>query len=108
MYKVTLPIDFSGARYGIAFMRSVGKTDDDRIAAMMRRKGFQVEPEEPKEFVEPVEPEEPGKSVSDMTLEELKAYAAARGVDLAGKTKKADILAAVLAWAGNWPGSAQV
>lgn len=38
-----------------------------------------------------------GKSLDDMTVDELKAYAAANGIDITGKTTKADILAAIKA-----------
>lgn len=39
--------------------------------------------------------DEPGKALGDMTVAELKAYAEAHGVDLTGKSTKADILAAI-------------
>ncbi len=53
----------------------------------------------------PVPPEEPSgpgtedvqKSIDDMNLDELRAYAAAHSIDLEGKTLKADVLAAVKA-----------
>lgn len=44
MYKITLPINFSGFRYGIEFFKGVGETDDERITQIMRNKGFVVEP----------------------------------------------------------------
>lgn len=37
------------------------------------------------------------KPLDDMTVDELKAYAAAKGIDITGKTTKADILAAIKA-----------
>ncbi len=49
---------------------------------------------------EPAEPDggdQPAKSLDDMTVEELRAYAAERSIDLTGLTLKADILAAVKA-----------
>uniref|UniRef100_A0A7C9JFF7 Rho termination factor-like N-terminal domain-containing protein n=1 Tax=Muribaculaceae bacterium Z82 TaxID=2304548 RepID=A0A7C9JFF7_9BACT len=39
--------------------------------------------------------DEPAKALGDMTVAELKAYAEEHGVDLAGKSTKADILAAI-------------
>ena len=42
MYKITLPIDVNGPRYGLDFMRGAAKTDDERIAALMKQKGFEV------------------------------------------------------------------
>ena len=44
MYKVTLPLDYNGMRYGIEFFRGVGKTDDKRIAELLKGKGISVEP----------------------------------------------------------------
>lgn len=38
-----------------------------------------------------------GKALDDMTVDELKAYAAANSIDITGKTTKADILAAIKA-----------
>lgn len=57
-------------------------------------------PTEPPAESTPVEPpaEEGGseeKALEDMTVSELEAYAASRGIDLTGKTLKADILAAI-------------
>ena len=43
MYRVTLPIYLDGTRYGIEFMKSVGYTDNDRIASLLNAKGFKVE-----------------------------------------------------------------
>ena len=40
---------------------------------------------------------DPGKAVEDMTVTELRAYAADNGIDLKGLTVKADILAAIQA-----------
>ena len=53
----------------------------------------------------PVPPEEPSgpgtedvqKSIDDMNLDELRAYAATHSIDLEGKTLKADVLAAIKA-----------
>lgn len=41
--------------------------------------------------------EEPAKALDDMTVDELKAYAAEHSIDLAGLTLKGDILAAIKA-----------
>lgn len=40
---------------------------------------------------------QPAKPLDDMTIDELKAYAAEHSIDLTGKTAKADILAAIKA-----------
>lgn len=41
--------------------------------------------------------EKPAKTLDDMTLDELKAYAAAHSIDITGKTTKAEILAVIKA-----------
>ena len=43
MYKITLPINLDGYRYGIKFFKGVGETDDEKIIQLMRDKGFTVE-----------------------------------------------------------------
>lgn len=45
MYKITLPINLDGYRYGIKFFKGVGETDDERIAKVLVEKGFIVEPD---------------------------------------------------------------
>ena len=57
-HKITLPIDLNGERYGIRFFRGVGETNSERIAALMKEKGFTVE-EVGTESIEPIEPTEP-------------------------------------------------
>ena len=49
--------------------------------------------------IEPLdgEAQAPAKSLDDMTVDELKAYATEHSIDLTGKTTKADILAAIKA-----------
>lgn len=54
-------------------------------------------PEEPTGPEEPTVPEEPSKALNDMTIDELKAYAAAHDIDITGKTLRNDILEAIKA-----------
>jgi len=95
MWKVTLPFDFSGARYGLMFMRSVAHTDNERLVAKLRKKGLLVE--------SVVLDGNPGKQIpvnkgiDAMTLKELEAYATEKGIDLQGKTKKAEIFEIITA-----------
>lgn len=48
-------------------------------------------------FIEPASDGQPARPVGEMTVEELKAYAAERNIDLTGASKKDDILAAIQA-----------
>lgn len=43
MYRITLKINFDGARYGMMFLKGVATTDNEKIAQRMRDKGFIVE-----------------------------------------------------------------
>ena len=58
MYKITLPIDLNGERYGIRFFRGAGETDNERIAALMKAKGFEVEQTKEKRNKKPSEENE--------------------------------------------------
>lgn len=48
-------------------------------------------------WAEPVEDQKPAEPINldDMTVDQLKAYAAEKGIDLGDATKKADIRAAI-------------
>lgn len=43
MYKITLPINFDGYRYGMTFFKGTGETNNEKIAQRMKNKGFLVE-----------------------------------------------------------------
>jgi len=43
MYKIILPLDYNGIRYGVEFARGIGHTDNSYIAKLMKGKGFEVE-----------------------------------------------------------------
>lgn len=49
MAKVRAPAgrDFTGTRYGVAFVRGVGETDDERALHWFRQHGYEVEEAEP-------------------------------------------------------------
>lgn len=61
--------------------KGVFETDEKAVAEMLKELGHTV-----------VEAE---KEVDEMTVDELKAYAAENNIDLGEATKKADILAAI-------------
>lgn len=64
--------------------KGVFETDEKAVAEMLKELGHTV-----------VEAEEKKTNVDEMTVDELKAYAAANNIDLGEATKKADILAAI-------------
>ena len=89
MYTIKIADEFNETRYGIPFKRGVGETDKLELAQKLKAKGITVEglPE--------AEEKKKAKSVEKMNLEELKAYAAEKEIDLTGITVKADVLAKI-------------
>lgn len=83
---------FTGRRAGIDFRDGVGelRDDDERVAAQLERLGYTVENNGGDG--EGAGGEHP---LDGLTVEQLKAHAAERGIDLDGATKKADIIAAI-------------
>lgn len=91
MYKITGKQRF-GAVWAdgkclVVFNRGVGTTNDPEAAEKLKAMGYTVEGEAPA----------PADPLAAMKVDELKAYAAEKGIDLGDATKKADILAAIRA-----------
>ena len=94
MYKVTGKQEFGGVWAGgkpiVSFKRGVGYVATEEAANVLKGMGYIVEGE----------PETPAASpdpLAEMKADELKAYAAEKGIDLKDATKKADILAIIRA-----------
>lgn len=85
-YKLMFPEDrpFTGVYMSVAFAAGVGETDSDYLAERFQEKGLAVETGSTA-----------GKPVSKMTVDELKAYAAEKGIALPEDGKKAELLAAI-------------
>jgi hypothetical protein len=82
MFKISSPNKgYTGVSAGVAFSRGVGLTGRKELVDWFKEHKYIVE--EIKDDV---------KSVDDMTVDELKAYAEGKGIDLTGLTKKDDIL----------------
>ena len=91
MAKITSPVKgYTGTRVGIAFANGVAETDNASAIAYFRRHGYGIEMPEPET---PPFPE--GEPTEKWTADELKAYAAAKDIDLGDAKKKADIVAAL-------------
>lgn len=86
-YKLTFPEDrkFTGVYMSVAFAAGVGETDSEYLAERFREKGLTVE----------AESTSTQKPVNKMTVDELKAYAAEKGIALPDDGLKADLLAAI-------------
>lgn len=86
MAKILSPNkSYTGVSASVAFAKGVGETEDTHLIEWFKNHGYTVE----EMSVEKTEPEKP---VDDMTVDELKAYAEGKGIDLTGFTKKDDIL----------------
>lgn len=98
MFKVTGKQQFGGVyRNGkpiVTFRKGVGYVSNGDDAEYLKGLGFTVEGGNPA----PVDP------LAGMKLDELKAYAAEKGIDLKDATKKPDILAVIRAAEAD-PGS---
>ena len=85
MAKVFSPNkDYTGVSATVEFTRGVGECADPYLLSWFEEHGYRVEPES-------------GESVNidEMTVNQLKAYAAERGIELGKAKTKADILAAI-------------
>lgn len=81
MYKISSPNkEYTGVSASVAFSKGVGLTGKKELIPWFKEHKYTVE-EVPEE-----------KSLDDMTIDELKAYAEGKGIDLTGLTKKEDIL----------------
>jgi len=90
MYKVTGKQAFGGVFGLVKFHKGVGYVATEEAAETLKAMGYTVEGE-------PEAPATPPDPLAGMKVDELKKYAAEKGIDLKDATKKADILAAIRA-----------
>lgn len=90
--KVQTPVkDFTGTAAGVEFVAGSGETDNPTALAYFKRHGYQVG-----DAGTPDDDSDDGvTSLNKMRIDELKAYADERSIDLGDATKKADILAVI-------------
>lgn len=74
---------------------AIGEFDDDKAKSYVAR-GLAV-------YVEATDEPDGGKPLDQLKVDELRAYAAERGIALGDATKKADIIAAITAAEGATP-----
>lgn len=94
MAEIRTPVKgFTGQVAGVQFTDGVGETVDEAALAYFTRHGYEI--------TTPGAPEAPalpeGDPTDKWTVDQLKAYATAKEIDLKGATAKADILLAVSA-----------
>ena len=91
MAKIIAPLPFSGIRANLVFVNGESDTNDAWLIQWFKEHGYEVidKPDEPE-----VE-DEGGGGIADMTVKELKAYAADKGITLGTAKTKADIIAVI-------------
>jgi len=96
MATIKAPVPFSGIRGNLTFVNGVSDTNDVWLIQWFKEHGYEVidKPDEPE-----VE-DEGGGGIADMTVKELKAYAADKGITLGTAKTKADIIAVIEAAEG--------
>lgn len=98
MAKITAPNkEFTGKRGNVAFVDGQAETDDPTMLAYFRRHGYKIGGKSSKsdKATEPQFPE--GDASTDWTGEQLKAYAAAKDIDLGAAKTKSEMVAAIAA-----------
>lgn len=88
MAKVTTPVEgFTGVVVGVDFKDGVGETDSIPALEYFERQGYTIENDEP-DFPE-------GDPTEKWKVDQLKAYATAKNIELGDAKTKDDILALV-------------
>lgn len=92
MAIIKAPVPFSGVRANLVFVNGVSETNDAWLIKWFKEHGYEVteKPDEPE-----VKDEGGEGGIGDMTVKELKAYAAEKNIDLGEAKTKADIVAAI-------------
>lgn len=107
-YKILLDNGFSGEHMGLVFAQGAARTDDAFLASRLQSKGYKVAADESVggeaapdsgEVTEAhiAAAEEGSMKLEEMTVPQLKEYAATNGIDLGGARTKAEIVAAIYA-----------
>lgn len=90
MVKIYSPNkSYTGVSASVAFSKGVGETENKHLIEWFKQHGYKVVEEAEQNQQTNTENEKP---VDDMTVDELKAYAEGKNIDLTGLTKKEDIL----------------
>lgn len=84
---------YTGVSASVAFVKGVGETKDKHLIEWFKQHDYKVDETEQNEQVN-VDNEKP---IDQMTIDELKAYAEGEKINLAGLTKKDDIMARIKA-----------
>jgi hypothetical protein len=105
MARIVAPVEgYTGLVVGVPFVGGAATTSDPGALAYFRRHGYQVDTGAASA---PVEAPAPAAVVPVLPakpkVEDLRAYAEAKGIDLTGLSRKADLVAAIAAAEGTGP-----
>jgi len=93
MTKILCPNkQYTGVSASVPFMNGVGETENPQLVDWFKSHGYTVEGEP--------DPDNEGSEFDKMTVDELKAYAEANGIDIGQSTSQKGILKKILE-AGN-------
>lgn len=89
MAKIYSPNEsYVGVSASVAFSKGVGETEDKHLIEWFKQHGYKVDETEQNQQTNTGNE----KPIDEMTVDELKAYAEGKNIDLTGLTKKEDIL----------------
>ena len=90
MAKIFAPNkDYTGISAGVGFVKGVGECADPYLISWFKSKGYTVEGE-------PEQDGNGGSEFDNMTVEELKAYAEANGIDIGKSSSQSGIIKKIL------------
>lgn len=102
MATITAPVDgFTGRVAGVNFVDGTATATDPRALAYFRRHGYQVDRAVTSAAAPPAATEATTAPSAESTAREIRAYAEAKGIDLDGASRKADMLEAIAAAEGG-------
>ena len=81
MYKIKANAEFSGTAWGLRFINGVAETENKFLANKLQRKGYKV-----------ITEEKPISKFDGMDVEQLKAYALEKNIDIGNATSVSGIL----------------
>jgi len=90
MYKITLPINMDGSRYGLNFIKGIATTENEVLAKRLKERGVLVEQ---LEYVKIPQKVLSAETLQSWTKDQLIKYAKECGVNPRGT--KSDIIKAI-------------
>ena len=93
MAKIVAPNkSYTGVSASVAFCNGEGNTNNSVLIDWFRKHGYEVIEDVAEELKVPQQDDEVKKQLSEMDIEELKAYAEEKGIDIGKATSASGIL----------------